>query len=289
MNAPITTFSLVLFACFSAMGTTSYAQVPNGGFEDWTDHGNYTEPTGWLTYNEVPTPGGPTVEAGTPGHPGSFHAVITTRQSTGGIMAIQGWISAGTSSAHAGFPFGQRPGSLTGQWQYAIQPADTGQVLVAFTKWNGSAADVIGQGSLEVVGGNGGWQAFSVPITWNSGQSPDTAYIQVVSSIHFGSPVIGSTVKVDDLAFSGTAGIAEPVGTAKPFVQIRPAGDQLHILASEPGTLQFFDASGRTVARCPVRSVRCIIDVPGLPRGFLGYRFTSNGGQQLATGKWVRE
>jgi hypothetical protein len=60
------------------------------------EHGGYSEPAGWLTYNDVSTVVGATVEQGTPGNPGAFHAVLTTREATGGGIPIHGWISAGT-------------------------------------------------------------------------------------------------------------------------------------------------------------------------------------------------
>ncbi len=268
---------------------TASAQIPNGGFENWTDHGSYSEPTGWLTYNDVPTVGGPTVEAGTPGHPGSYYASITTRQSTGGVFAIQGWISAGIDSDHGGFPYSVRPAALTGQWQYSVQPGDTAQALVAFSRWNGTTAVTLGLGFLEVTGSNNNWQSFTVPINWFSGEIPDTAYIQIVSSINFGNPVVGSNVKVDDLAFSGSAGITDPSGPQRPAVQISRLGDQLLVTTSEAGILQFVDASGRALAIYPAHGTNVTLTVPELPEGVLIYRFISDDGKRVATGKWVRQ
>jgi hypothetical protein len=265
------------------------AQVPNGGFESWTDQGGYTEPTGWLTYNEVPTVGGPTVEAGTPGHPGNFHVSITTRQSTGGVAAIQGWISAGSSTGHPGFPYAQRPGFLTGQWQYGIQPNDTGLVTVAFSKWDGSNTQAIGVGTLAVTGALPDWQSFSVPITWLSTETPDTCYIQIVSSISFTAPTVGSYMGVDDLAFSGSAGVAAPVAATSGFSLRSLAKDQLRVTAPTSGTLRFFTVDGRAVGTWAVPGTEATLRVAELPQGILLYRFTDRNGRQVAAGKWVKE
>ncbi len=200
--------SLLPFALFPFIAS---AQIPNGGFENWVDQGGYLDPVGWLTYNEIPTVGGTPVEQGAPGIPGNFHVSITTRQAAGGGIAVQGWASAGASAMNAGFPYAARPALLTGQWQYGIQPTDLGQVLVALSRWNSgtSSTELIAMGELEVMGTLSNWQSFSIPLVYFSNDLPDTAYIEIVSSIEFSNPVVGSFVKVDDLAFSGSVGLDE--------------------------------------------------------------------------------
>lgn len=278
--------SLFLSGCTALFLT---AQIPNGGFEDWSVHDGYSEPTGWLTYNEVPTVGGSSVEAGMPGYPGSFHAVITTRSASGGGLPIQGWLSAGSSPSQAGFPYAQRPAALTGQWQHNIQPGDTGQVLVTFSKWDGSATEMVGQGTLEIIGNIPDWESFSVPITYLSSEAPDTAYIQIVASINFDAPMVGSMIRVDDLAFSGISGIDEPVAGSGLFTLISTAADQIRITTTATGTLQFFDTGGRLVGTHAIHEPRTILPSSGLPSGFLLYRFITGQGKQLASGKWLKE
>jgi hypothetical protein len=266
------------------------AQIPNGGFESWVNMGGYSEPAGWLTYNDVSTVVGATVEQGTPGNPGAFHAVLTTREATGGGIPIHGWISAGTSGTHSGFPFIARPAMLTGQWQYGIQPLDTAQVIVALSKWNTitSSTDPIAYGSLEITGNVTGWQAFVVPITYYSADAPDTAYIQIVSSINFQNPVVGSFVKVDDLAFAGEVGLPERT-RAHLHVFPSPAANSLHIASSGSGELRLFDASGREVLRSRITGTTATLDVSLLPAGFYTYRFLTNDDGSSVVGRWVKE
>jgi hypothetical protein len=286
MTSPINLHRHALSILLGGSILASSAQIPNAGFENWTDQDTYTEPTDWLTYNEVPTVAGATVEQGTPGNPGNFHAVITTRQSTGGSFDIQGWISAGNSSGAAGFSCVQRPGSLTGQWQYAVQAGDTAQALVAFSKWNGSAAVPLGIGTLEVTGTISSWQAFNVPITWLTGDMPDTAYIQIVSSINFDAPVVGSTMKVDDLAFSGSAGIDEQAVQQPVFIMHSLAEDVLQITSSETGGLQFYDAGGRLVMTRSIQGLNTTLSISSLPKGMVLYRFIGCDGL-VTSGKWT--
>ena len=267
------------------------AQVPNGGFENWVDQGGYLEPVGWLTYNEVPTIGGATVEQVTPGSPGNSHAVITTRQALGGGIPIQGWISAGASGSEAGFPYAARPAMLTGQWQYGIQPNDTAQVQLALSKWNSltSNTELIAIGTLEVTGMLSNWQPFSVHLSYLSSELPDTAYIQIASSIDFSAPVVGSFIKVDDLAFSGAVGIDEV--TDSNTLSIFPNPGTTHFTLSlppGPHTITLFDATGRVVLHQRTTDARPVIGTEGLPAGL--YRITvrdARGGVMGAT--WVKE
>lgn len=267
------------------------AQIPNGGFETWVDQGSYLDPMGWLTYNEIPTVGGPTVEQGTPGHPGGFHAVITTRQSPGGVMAIQGWLSVGTSSSHAGFPYAQRPAMLTGQWQYGIQPFDTAQVQVALSKWNSvtSSTDLIAFGSLEVTGTLATWQAFSVPLDYLGTGIPDTAFIQIVSSTNFLAPVPGSFVKVDDLAFSGSTGVGEQDPSTR--IHVFPNPGTIHFslsLPPGPHTITLLDATCRVVNQQRTTDPRPLVSTEALPAGL--YRISVRDGSGRLTGTtWVKE
>ncbi|MBL7963755.1 MAG: T9SS type A sorting domain-containing protein [Flavobacteriales bacterium] len=275
----------------TCMLSTVAAQIPNGGFENWVNVGGTLEPVGWLTYNDVPTVGGATVEQGLPGNPGSYHAVITSRAAMGGGLPIQGWVSAGTSGTNDGFPNTSRPAMLTGQWQYGIQPNDTGQVIVALSKWNSmtSSTDLIAFGSLEVTGSQGTWQSFSVPLSYSSSDTPDTAYIQIVSSINFGSPVAGSFMKVDDLAFSGTVGVYEAISPAPLAVFPNPGKDLITLtLPPGPHTITLFDATGRMVLQQRTTDERTVIGTEQLPAGL--YRITMRDEQGATMGAtWVKE
>jgi hypothetical protein len=276
--------SLLPLALFHLLAS---AQIPNGGFENWADQGGYLEPVGWLTYNDVPTVGGASVEQGTPGNPGNFHAVITTRESIGGGFPIQGWASAGMSGTNAGFPYAARPAMLTGQWQYGVQPNDTAQIIVALN--NGGSVTPVAFGTLEVTGSLGSWQTFQVPLTYFSSDAPDTAYIQFASSISFSNPVVGSFMKLDDLAFVGTVGVDEIGGFAP--VQVFPNPGSTHFtldLSPNPHTITLFDATGRMVLEQRRAEERPVINTQHLPSGL--YRIVVRDEQGAVMGAtWVKE
>lgn len=263
------------------------AQIPNGGFENWVDQGGYLEPVGWLTYNDVPTVGGASVEQGTPGNPGNFHVVITTRQSVGGGFPIQGWTSAGMSGTNAGFPYSARPAMLTGQWQYGVQPNDTAQIIVALT--NGGSGAPIALGTLEVTGSLANWQTFQVALTYFSTETPDTAYIQLASSINFSNPVVGSFIKVDDLAFSGSVGLDEEGSPTQVPLFPNPGTTHLTLdLSPTPHTITLFDATGRMVLQQRTTDARPVIDTEALPAGLYRIAVRDEHGGSMST-SWVKE
>lgn len=267
--------------------SSASAQVPNGGFEVWVNSGGALEPVGWLTYNDVPTVGGPTVEQGSPGNPGDHHVVITSRAASGGGLPIQGWVSAGLAGTHAGFPCTARPAILTGQWQYGIQPTDSGQVIAALSKWNNMtlSTDPIAFGSVGVTGSLSTWQPFSVPLTYLSADTPDTAYIQIVSSIDFSAPVVGSFMKVDDLTFSGSTAMNEGSSWARPFIFPNPGTDHFTI-ALPPGAhvIRLFDTTGREMLNLRAQGSSVRVDAALLPSGIYAIRVDDQ-----RPDRWVRE
>lgn len=266
----------VLFSCIAiTVMVPAMAQIPNGGFEQWVDQGGYIEPAGWNTYNDVWTPQGyfATCDPGTPGAVGAYHAVITSRTTQSG-STIQGWMSAG-------LPFTGRPETLTGQWQYGIQPLDTGEVQIALIGHNGTTGEpeVIAHGTLEVTGSVGTWTMFAVPFTYFSNATPDTAFIQFAASKSFSSPVEGSLMKVDDLAFVGSVGMDET--SAAPHVQLHPSptSDVLHIASSERiSDVLVMDLTGRTVMARTMNAERLTLNVEELPAGRYFVRMRSANG-----------
>ena len=254
--------SVVAFLLF----TSASAQIPNGGFESWVDEGTYMDPAGWLTYNDIYTDSGPviTVEQGFPGAVGAYCAVITTQAYQDLTGAVQGWLSIN------GFTYAGRPALLTGQWQYAIQPSDTGVVSVALSKWNSvlNTRAPIAFGEMKVTGDLMGWHPLSVPLTYYSEEVPDSAYIQFVSSINFGDPVVGSFIKVDDLAFAGTMGVQDQSAVTDLRIFPSPATNILNVVAGQRiHEVKVLDITGRCVMQRKAAAEAITLDVAPLRGG----------------------
>ena len=262
---------LLPFAFGVIFAGTSLAQVPNGGFENWTTVGTYQDPDGWITFNGLTSLAGasPSTAQGSPGAVGSHYATVTT-QNTVSFGVIQGILISGDgTTGTAGFSYASRPGSMTGQWQYGIQPADTGIVAVYLTKWNTTTltADSVGGGAVEVVGSLSGWHPLNIPITYFTSATPDTAIIAVISS-STNTPVAGSFIKVDDLGFGVASGVAEVEQVPSLRIYPSPATDILNITAASPiSDIEVMDLTGRTVVRKALGASVSTLGVADLPTG----------------------
>ncbi|HRN38405.1 MAG TPA: T9SS type A sorting domain-containing protein [Flavobacteriales bacterium] len=250
------------------------AQIPNGGFEQWvTPTGaTYQDPVGWITFNGLTSlfPGmGLSCEMGSPGAVGSHYATVTTREATG-VGVIPGAIAVGDGvTGRTGFAYTNRPATFTGQWQYNIQPNDSGIVSVVLMKWNPGTQEstVVGGAVLLLQGSISGWQPINATLQYETAETPDSAFVTVISSV--GSvPVTGSFIKVDALALSGVfTGVGEQDGAqARIFPTL--ASDQLNVEVQAPlHAVAVIDLTGRAVMFKPAGGLSTKLDVSGLKPG----------------------
>lgn len=259
----------LVFGVVSA--TTSLAQVPNGGFENWSTVGTYLDPDGWITFNSLTSLAGASASCaqGSPGAVGSHYATVTT-QNTVAFGVIQGILISGDgTTGTAGFPYTSRPGAMTGQWQYGIQPSDTGLVVVYLTKWNTATmtTDSVGGGAVAVQGSLSGWHPLNVPITYFTSVTPDTAYVAIISSSG-DTPVAGSFISVDGLDFGVASGVVEVEQVPSLRIYPSPATDVLNITAASPiSDVEVLDLTGRSVVRKALGASGSTLDVADLPTG----------------------
>jgi hypothetical protein len=106
----------------------------------------------------------------------------------------------------------ERHGSLNGY--YKFMPQSDKEVLdIAVLMSEGSVFNFIGGGFEEFGGTVSSYTQFSVPITYSSSETPDTAWIEfiVVDTSEEGSGGTGSYALIDDLSFGGPTDV-EQVG-----------------------------------------------------------------------------
>lgn len=264
------------------------AQIPNGGFENWTTIDTYQDPDNWITMNSSTAFAGVfSCEEGMPGTVGSAFAKVTSRQLVPGQPAstVPGiLISGDATTGNGGFPYTDRPAALNGSWQYGIQDNDAGNILVLFSKWNGGTqtSDVIGTGTMPITGSLTSWQTFSVPITYANELDPDSAAIVIFSST--GVAVDGSFIWVDDLSFgaAATTGIDEAGLAIGINLYPSPATDVLHVSANRPiAEVTMMDMSGRTVLRQGVTGEDLTFNVADFRAGRYLMQLRMAGGKRL--------
>jgi len=201
------TFTLLL-SCIVSIA--AQAQIPNGDFENWTYATGYSTPDGWDNPNSLTAPNSVyTCERGTTGAPsGSSFLMLTNKvagSSTAPGLAVCSKYDFVNHQPTSGFPYTGRPLSLTGKWQYMANGTDKGRIGVVLTKWNitTNKSDVVAEVEYDLPGMVMSWTSFSIPLTYLSSNTPDTAYIGLVASNN--SVTAGSYLYVDNLNFSGTA------------------------------------------------------------------------------------
>ncbi len=171
------------------------SQIPNAGFENWT----MEDPDGWTTFDFFAN----SVSQSSDNHSGSSAAKMEIVDSGGNpVYSFMFADSIGVSERH---------GSLNGYYKF-IPQSDNDVLDILVIMYDGSVFNFIGGGFLELGGTVSTYTQFSVPITYSSSETPDTAWIEfvVVDTSKDGSGGIGSYALIDDLSFGGPTGV-EPV------------------------------------------------------------------------------
>lgn len=199
---------LIIFTLFSAF--TGFAQVPNGGFENWTTN----DPDGWVTTNALMLLGNPqSVFQSADAHSGSSACEITTVQLTNKPPGIPlpdyiGSVFTGKqifTTPIFGFPYTSKPEKLNFWYKFNAMNNDTATVLAYTTRWNtvSGKRDTLSYGYSLMVDTISVYTQHEVTLMMlDSINAPDSAVIVFTASI-FGAPHAGAKLTVDDVEFTG--------------------------------------------------------------------------------------
>ena len=241
-----------------------FAQIPNGGFESWSNGAGYNVPDSWDNMNPLTNSMSMyTCMKGTPGAAGHAYLKLVSTAVTG-MGVVPGVATCGTfdmsnmsaPTPKAGFAFTQRPQTLDGKWQYMASGSDGGFITVLLTKWNNAMMmrDTVAYTLLMTHSMQMSWSNFSIPVTYISQEYPDTAMILLSASGT--TPEDGSYLYVDTLHFTGsvagTTGIKNEAQTIHDMnVFPNPATNHLAVTFNTTATthmqIQLVDISGRVV------------------------------------------
>ncbi len=229
---------------FLAFAATTFAQIPNAGFENWTSMTGYDLPDLWGNLNpSTASTGVFTAIKGTSGPAsGAFYIKLTTKDAGGSIkpgLIVSGLLDPVTLMPLSGFPYTSRPEKLTGKWQHMGYGADAATISAWLTKWNSVShmRDTIASLSATAAGMLHTWGSFSFPYSYSSSSNPDTAVVMISSSGKL--PVKNSFIWIDDLAFDGTVtGIESGKLVSTMSVFPNPASDIANIRFNSSKTEQ---------------------------------------------------
>ena len=182
---------LLLIIAFLLPVTMLAQNVPNGGFESWTN-GN---PDNWYADN-IPTIVVPVVQ-GT-AHSGSFSAKGTVSSYVGGVLepVLQ------SGAAATGFTVTQRFKTVTGYYQFSPVQGDI--LGLNFILYKGGSP--IASGAAVISAAASSWTQFNVDFSYFTNDVPDICILQILIDGPTGVDYHpGSFFLVDDIDLTGTA------------------------------------------------------------------------------------
>jgi hypothetical protein len=199
---------LTLTAAISIASSATSQVIQNGGMESWLTV-ETSEPSGWFTSNREggPVTGVVTSTKSTDSH-GGASAIKLESKMAGGELMFGFFVNTDGDpiEGQGGVPYSQRPTHITGWYKSDIVAGDSAIVLVIFKK----AGAVVSQDVFTLTGVHSAYTQFSFALTLSV--DPDSVIIAAASSnaISEIGAAAGSTVTIDDLAFSGP-GITQPI------------------------------------------------------------------------------
>lgn len=235
------------------------SQIPNNSFENWTSVGAYEIPDQWGTLNNLTSPSSVyTATKGTPGNPGNSYLQVTSRATSTGVVpgiVVSGQLDTVTMQPKSGIAFAQRPQELTGNWQYMSFSGSPGSITITLTRWDSINAqrEIVGSAIQSLPGMVMSWSYFSVNITYQNGNMPDTCMIVLEAS----GPAPGDNdyLWVDNLSFNGNViGISDSTMPENSVVVWpNPSSDQFIVSfdqsLEENVLIEMIDLGGRVVQR----------------------------------------
>jgi hypothetical protein len=242
-----------------ALTESVFCQIPNTGFETWTNTGAYQTSDNWDNLNQVTYNSNIyTCIKGIPGYSGTSYLLLTSKSiADKGIVpgvAICGKIDTLTYKPISGFPFSARPQYLSSYVQYMpADPSDSSSIKVLLTKWNQTLLqrDTVAFGVSYFNAMAHSWFNNGTYLNYMNGVNPDSAIIVISSSSSV--PKNGSYIYVDNLQFIGNVvGISEySLNSNSISISPNPTNDFVNIgFNSEPdksSTLMIFDFNGKLV------------------------------------------
>jgi hypothetical protein len=266
------------------------AQIPNNGFESWSSVKSYAMPDFWDNLNPSTAGSGIfTCTKGAPGSPGNFYLKLTSKDiPVMGVLpgiAVCGVLNQETHLPVSGFPYGQRPQSFNGKWQYMMYGSGIGYIDINLTRWDvpSHTKQVVANCHKVLTGMVMSWANFTIPFVYYNGQFPDTCMIFLSAS---GSvPTDNDYLYLDNLQFQGSVTGITPIPSTQKVLTVfpNPATGKFSVqfVVKEAGQtiLSLFDSQGRLVGEQKVQTTFCEntldFDIKYLPAGLYFLKMVS--------------
>lgn len=236
---------MILFSILIALIYSSYAQIPNGGFESWaTDIDNNLNPVGWETINSSPEI---SVSQFTPAYAGNFSMKVEPFNA--GFVIIPGF-------AMINFPYTSRPTNFKACIKADIMSGDAVYIIMALRQ--GDSVIAAGASSTLLIDSSiNNFTCFTFPIMYQSTLTPDTATITIMAGSS-SNVQVGTEIIVDELSFDFSTDVTElttqamaSLGQNIPNPAIGSTDFPLILNNGSETVLHLFDFLGKEVKTTP--------------------------------------
>ncbi len=187
------------FLCLTMQSV--FAQIPNAGFENWTNG----DPDGWVSSNitglVINVTQSSTASQGSSSLRGEVVPIPLSTQ------FLAPFIQSGAGGT--GFAVSQRYGSVSGNYQFS--PVGSDRLAFDFILYKGGITGTGVAVGAAIVGAASGWQSFDIPFVYFTSDIPDLCILNVsIIGPATGSDYhSGSWMLVDNLAFSSSTAVNE--------------------------------------------------------------------------------
>ncbi len=303
---------IILSIIIAASISNSNAQVPDYGFENWTNvplSSTIQDPVGWASFNAVVIAGmNQTVfKETTAPYAGTTSAKIVTEvlpssvmipnpfntaedMDTVGLLVTGKTQVSTTAPVIFGKPFTLTPSSLDFAYKYNPIIGDSGFVVVFLTKWTGTLRDTVARGIFGTNTQNLTWTSQSLSLTWDMPiVIPDSQHVYVSSSIYRGNGAKrGSEFYIDALVWQGSVGIDDISGNNAILTMYpNPASEKISFKSSaDVANVQIMDMTGRIVGNYSMFENKAIVETINFSSGLYIYNITNEKKQIVHRGKF---
>ncbi|GAL84663.1 hypothetical protein CHU_3514 [Sporocytophaga myxococcoides] len=260
-----------LIILFTSTSIFAQQQFLNSDFENWTHYTlnppytSYDQVNNWASGNDLltfaPAVQAPT-EKTTDAQSGTYAVKLTSRSAN--TLFAPGNLFLGTfqldlmnipGSAKFGKPYTDKPSGFNLYYKYSPVNDDSCSIELYLFKWNSvsNQRDTIGSGYFKTNQTTSDYTLLSVPVTYTSEVTPDSATMIFSSSAGYKQlkGQAGSTLYIDNLSLDFiTLSTTSPLANTGATLFPNPAKDmiQLNNAPFTSGTMYFYNSQGAIVS-----------------------------------------